>query len=98
MTRTLKLATALLVAAMVSPATPALAGPVRIPEAGLPLERALAKAVEGEVVLRRFIQSTRGIYGLYYLDVIREFEARKAAQGGPKVATADTAVATSGRR
>ena len=38
---------------------------------GMIERRACAKAAEGPQALRRFVERTRGIYGLYYLDYAR---------------------------
>lgn len=60
------------------------------------MERAIAKAAEGPQALRMFIFNTRGLYGLYYPNVIREVELRKAA---PKAQVAQPlAVAQAKRR
>ena len=67
----------------------AFAGPsVSSPE----MKTALAKASESPDALRRYVQRTQAIYGLYYFEVMAIHEAQKQAarEGAPVVAKSET--------
>ena len=58
-----------------------------VPRAG-PEARACAMAAQGPIELRRFIERTRAIYGLYYWDYVRRERdalAAEPASGPPEV-------------
>jgi hypothetical protein len=57
---------------------------------GVGEQRACAKAAEGPVEVRRFVERTRGIYGLYYADFVANDE-RAAAQPARRLADAKPA-------
>ena len=51
--------------------------------AGIADRRACAYAAQGPDALRRFIERTRAVYGLYYWDYVRPMSNGRAADGVP---------------